>query len=115
MQRPSFESVANNYQGLLSLCAFLVILAIPFAARYILRLIPALREVQTLNTSVAEERHQRGYYTAIQKRSLAWGLVTQLTIFALIIPFTITGQPQSLWQILLDMFIILMFYDFFTT
>jgi hypothetical protein len=39
--------------------------------------------------------------------------MTQLVVFLLVIPFSVTLAPQPWWEILLDIFIILMVYDFF--
>ena len=39
--------------------------------------------------------------------------MTQLVVFLLVIPFSVTLAPQPWWEILLDTFIILMVYDFF--
>lgn len=37
----------------------------------------------------------------------------QIGIFALILPFCITMEPQAWWKYIADIFIILMVYDFF--
>ncbi|MFT5485051.1 MAG: sterol desaturase/sphingolipid hydroxylase (fatty acid hydroxylase superfamily), partial [Halieaceae bacterium] len=77
-----------------------------------LLLSPALKKTQQLNVAAAEERVTRGYYAPIQKRSRTWGLLTQLAVFFLIIPFSVTAADQPWWEMLLDIFIILMAYDF---
>jgi sterol desaturase/sphingolipid hydroxylase (fatty acid hydroxylase superfamily) len=103
----------ENYQWQLSLIALVASLAIPALATYLLVLIPTFKRTQELNHAAAADRVKRSFYMPIQKRSMFWGLTTQLAIFALIIPFVVTTEPQPWWNILLDVFVILMFYDFF--
>ena len=87
--------------------------AIPRLARHLILLVPAFRDTSALNREVAAKQVQKSFYNPIQKRSAFWGLLTQLAIFALILPFCLTTEPQPWWQVLLDIFVILMFYDFF--
>lgn len=108
-----WENFFHYYQWQLSLTALVIILAIPYAARYLLRLLPALREVQRLNTEASAQRRQRDYYVATQTRAMSWGIATQLAIFAVLLPFCLTDQPQPAWQMLLDLVVILMVYDLF--
>ena len=52
-------------------------------------------------------------FNGIQKRSRFWGLLVQAFVFFAIIPFVVISEPHTWWKVLLDVFIILMFYDFF--
>lgn len=104
---------SDNYQWMLSLYAFVAVLAIPLLVKYLVLLVPAFRQIQQLNREAAAQRVTRGDYPAIQKRSKFWGMLTQVTIFVFILPFCMTAEPQPWWQILLHVFVILMFYDFF--
>lgn len=103
----------ENYHIGASVAAFFTAMLIPLGARYVLYLIPAFKQVRDLNKEAADSRGNRLNYPAIQKRSKIWGLLTHLGIFTLIIPFSITTESQAWWQIPLDIFVILMFYDFF--
>lgn len=103
----------DHYHGWLSLCAFVALLAIPFLFKYVLMLVPTFKQTASINRARAEQQKQKSRYNAIQLRSKKWGLFTQVMIFALIIPFVITAEPQPWWNIILDVFVILMFYDFF--
>jgi sterol desaturase/sphingolipid hydroxylase (fatty acid hydroxylase superfamily) len=103
----------ENYQWQLSLYAFIAVLAIPALAQYVVTLIPAFKEVKELNGEAAAQRVGRLNYPAVQNRSKYWGLFTQIAIYALILPFCLTSEPQPWWQIPLDIFVILMVYDFF--
>ena len=104
---------SDNYQWLLSLYAFIAVLAIPALAKYLILLVPTFRKTQQLNRAAAEKQVAKSFYNPIQRRSKIWGLSTQLAIFVFILPFCITADPQPWWQIPLDVFVILMFYDFF--
>lgn len=106
-------SILDQGEWLLSLYVFLSALAIFLVGGALLTLNPALKQTQQLNVAAAEERVKRSYYPPIQKRSRSWGLLTQLGVFFLIIPFSVTAADQPWWEVLLDIFIILMVYDFF--
>lgn len=110
---PSFFS-AENYQWQLSLMALVATVAIPQLIGLVLkRVVPGCKDIARLNKEAAQERKKLSYYKPIIIRSASWGIATQLAIFAFILPFCMTAQPQPWWQMPLDIFIILMFYDFF--
>ncbi len=113
MDLPFITSVLEHGNWLLSLYVFVSALAIFIAGGYLLVLSPALKQTQKLNVEAAGERVTRSYYPPIQKRSRFWGMMTQLFVFLLVIPFSVTSGPQPWWEIFLDIFIILMVYDFF--
>ncbi len=106
-------SILEQGDWLLSLYVFAGALAVFILGRYLLLLSPALKQTQQLNVTAARERAARSYYPPIRNRSKFWGLMTQLVVFLLVIPFSVTAAPQPWWEILLDIFIILMVYDFF--
>lgn len=103
----------DQYQWLLSLYVLIGIVTFTLVARFFLLRIPAIKQTQTLNKTVAEKRNTRSYYPPIQNRSKIYGVITQLVIFILILPFCLTLESQSIWNMLLDVFVILMVYDFF--
>lgn len=111
METSVFSS--ENYQWVLSLVTLIAVLVIPACAKYLLMLVPTFKKVSETNQSRAAEQVKKPRYNAIQHRSKVWGLSTQLAIFVFIIPFVITAEPQPWWNIILDVFVILMFYDFF--
>lgn len=107
------STILAKGEWLLSLYVLAGALAVFIAGRYLLLAIPSLKATQQLNVAAAQTRVQRDSYNQIQKRSRFWGLMTQLAVFLLVIPFSVTLQPQPWWEVLLDIFIILMVYDFF--
>jgi sterol desaturase/sphingolipid hydroxylase (fatty acid hydroxylase superfamily) len=107
------NSVMQQGQWLLSLYVFAGALAVFILGKYLLLLVPALNATRQLNVAAARERVTRSYYPPIQNRSKRWGLLTQLAVFILIVPFNVTAAAQPWWKVLLDIVIILMVYDFF--
>lgn len=105
-------SPTDAYQWHLSLIAF-------FAIRILMRLsneasvlVPAFREVIRINDAVKVEKVKNPRYMEVLKRVGKWSPLNNIIFFGLFIPFCISLQPQPLWQMLLDMFMILMLYDF---
>ncbi len=113
METTFLSSILERGEWLLSFCALIAVLGIPALARYVVLLVPTFRETRRLNQEVAEQQVTKSFYNPIQNRSKFWGLLTTAFIFTFILPFCLTLEPQPIWQMLLDMFIILMFYDFF--
>ncbi len=113
MDTSLLSSILEQYHGLLSLYALAGILVIPFIGKYVMSLIPTIKEAQALNKDAAEKKMAREYYSANQKKNRLWGVLDQIVIFGLILPFCLTLDPQPWWKILLDTVVILMFYDFF--
>lgn len=104
--------IADNYQFWPT-----VYLAIAFALamgtlQLAGKLIPILRNTQVLNQTVAEKRMQRDYYRKNQANTKFWGGIAQVFTFVVILPFCITADNHPWWQVALDVFIILMVYDF---
>ena len=113
MDTSIFSSILEHYQGLLSLYAAVGIMAVTFIGKRVLLLIPAIRQTQALNKQASEERISRSFYPRVQKRVHFWGLLTDAAIFVLVLPFCLTLEAQPWWKFLLDIFVILMVYDFF--
>ncbi len=113
MDTSIFSAILEEYNLLLSLYAFAGVVAVTLAGKYLLLLVPAVRHNRKLNKEAAAQRATRSYYQPIQNRSKIWGVLTQAAIFLLILPFCLTLEAQPWWKILLNIFIILMFYDFF--
>lgn len=103
----------EGYEWLLSVYVFVGLLVIPYFARYLFRLVPVFADMGELNREAAEKQKTRKFYNEIQRRSKFWGFIAQIIVYLFIVPFFITAEAQPWWRIPLDVFIILMFYDFF--
>jgi len=113
MHTPFLEALRESYHWQLSLIAFAAIMAATFALNRGLALIPTFKAAQQLNAETLARKMQKPEYAANQKWNRKWGLVDQLVIFAVILPFCLTLEPQPWWRVLRDIVVILMFYDFF--
>lgn len=105
--------IFNHYQWPLALYAVACILGILILGRYLLNLLPGLRDTKQLNKKTAKERITRDFYVRIQNRSALWGLIFQLGYAVLLLPFFLTTEDRRWWRIGVDIFTILMVYDFF--
>lgn len=113
MDNAILATVWENYRWDLSLAAFFGIMAVEFIGKRILLLVPTFREAHELNVSTFKQKMEKPNYAANQKWNRKWGLFFTAVIFGLILPFCLTLEPVPVWNILLDIFVILMFYDFF--
>ncbi|WP_317933252.1 sterol desaturase family protein [Halioxenophilus sp. WMMB6] len=104
---------AENYQWQLSLITLVTVLLVPFLAQFIIKLVPTFKRTAKINHEAYEQRQTLSYWKPIVNRSKIWGIAAQLSIFAFILPFCMTAEAQPWWKYPLDIFIILMFYDFF--
>jgi sterol desaturase/sphingolipid hydroxylase (fatty acid hydroxylase superfamily) len=104
--------VAEHYQWQLSLYAALGILAATVVGGWLLRLVPAIAEASRINRETFRAKMEKPNYAANQKRNRKWGLIFQVAIFGLILPFCLTPTVPAWWKVLLDVFVILMVYDF---
>ncbi len=104
----------NHYNWLASLVTLAAVFAIVAAGRFVLFRVPALAEVKQSNHEENRDkfRNKRGYSGRI-KSSQTVSLITNLVFFIAVLPFIATFEMQPVWRILLDIFIILMVYDFF--
>jgi sterol desaturase/sphingolipid hydroxylase (fatty acid hydroxylase superfamily) len=106
-------SIAANYEWRLALYVVAAVLAILSLGRYLMYQVPGLRQTKRLNKTTAVQRMSRSSYVRTQLRSAVWGLLFQLVYFALVLPFIVTDAAHPWWRTLLDIFVILMVYDFF--
>jgi hypothetical protein len=113
MVSSTFETLAAGYHWQLSLYAAIGIALATFIGKRIVLLVPAFREAYRLNEDTAQVKMQKPNYAANQKWNRKWGLAYWLAIFGLILPFCLTLEAQPWWRLLLDVFVILMVYDFF--
>lgn len=82
--------------------------------KFLLLKIPAFAQTKAYNHDENRSKYKtkRNYPDRI-KSSQKVALITNLVFFIGVVPFIATFKPQPLWQALLDIFLILMVYDFF--
>lgn len=105
--------LAEHYQWQLSLYTALGIIAVILIGKQLLQLFPEVRQIQKLNKEAAARQQAKSFYPPVRRRSHLWGGLTQAAVFIFILPFCLTLESQAWWKYILDIFIILMFYDFF--
>ncbi len=103
----------DGYELGLSLIAFASIIGFQIVSRGLGKFIPVFGRAAQLNKEAYEKKMQRNNYARNQKLNRKWGLLDTLVIFLCIIPFCVTSEMPPLWKMALDVFVILMFYDFF--
>ena len=113
MNSPILAWLAANYHWQYSLYAAVGIAGVGFIGKQIALLVPEFREAHELNVADYRQKMEKPAYAANQSINRKWGLFFYAVIFAGILPFCLTMAPQPWWKMLLDMAVILMFYDFF--
>lgn len=113
MDTPFLASLLDQYQWQLSLYAAIGIFALGFVGKQLVLLVPAFKEASQLNKEAFQQKMERPNYAANQQWNRKWGGFYWLVIFGLILPFCLTLEAQPWWNMLLDIVVILMFYDFF--
>lgn len=106
-------SLLEHYQWRLSLYAGVGIFTLTFIGKQLLLLVPTIREAHQLNKDALKKKMERPAYAANQKWNRKWGFIFLAVIFGLILPFCLTLEAKPWWRMLLDIVVILLFYDFF--
>jgi sterol desaturase/sphingolipid hydroxylase (fatty acid hydroxylase superfamily) len=96
-----------------ALLAVALIAAITRIGKWLVFKHPALAEMRDINREKDKDKWALEKYPPIVKASQRVGTWCNATFFLLLLPFCITLQTQPVWKILLDIVVILMFYDFF--
>jgi len=103
----------EHYNWQLSFYAAVAIIALGFVAKNLLMVVPTFRETSRINKEAYRQKMEKPNYAANQKWNMKWGMFYWVFIFAVILPFCITIEPEPVWNMLTDIVVILMFYDFF--
>lgn len=105
--------VLQNYNIVASLLALAGIVAFTMVGKRLLFKVPALSEMRALNKAKDKPKWALEKYPPVVRGTQKVGMYLNLTFFLVLLPFCITLEAQSVWNVLLDIFVILMFYDFF--
>jgi sterol desaturase/sphingolipid hydroxylase (fatty acid hydroxylase superfamily) len=104
--------VAANYQWQLALYAGVGIGLVTLIGGQLAKLVPTFRAAARVNKATYAKKMERPNYAANQLWNRKWGIFFIALIFAGILPFCLTAEPQPLWRMALDIVVILMVYDF---
>ncbi|MEM1112467.1 MAG: sterol desaturase family protein [Pseudomonadota bacterium] len=104
-----------DYNWLAALVSVIGIIAVVAIGQKLVFSIPAIAQTRKLNNAQNKSkwRDKAQKYHHRVKYSQKFGLGFNLGFFALVLPFIVTLEAQPLWRILLDVFLVLMVYDFF--
>ena len=111
---PYLTAPLPGYEWQLSLVTLALILGVGWAFKRLLPMFsPTIRAAVAENKAVFAGKMAKPNYAANQAWNRKWGAGFMAVIFGAIMPFCVTLTAQPLWAMLLDMFVILMVYDFF--
>lgn len=102
----------QHYNIVASLLSLAIIATITIVGKKILFSVPALGNMRALNKEKDKPKWQQEKYPPVVRATQRVGMYCNITFFLLLLPFCITMAPQPIWEMLLDVFIILMVYDF---
>ena len=106
-------TLSENYNWLGSLVTLVGIVALTKVSKFFIFKVAALDKMRDINKEEDARKWKKAKYPPIVKANQKVGLATNVVFFLLILPFCVTLEIQPVWKILLDIFVILMFYDFF--
>jgi sterol desaturase/sphingolipid hydroxylase (fatty acid hydroxylase superfamily) len=102
----------EHYNLLGSALALAGIIVITIVGKRLIFSVPALGNMRQANKEQDKPKWKMEKYPPVVRATQKVGMLCNVTFFTLILPFCITFTPQPFWEVLLDIFIILMFYDF---
>ncbi|HEY6131276.1 MAG TPA: sterol desaturase family protein [Halioglobus sp.] len=105
--------VWDHYHIVYSLLALAGIAAITIVGKKLMFSVPALGERREFNKAKDKDKWAQAKYPPVVRATQKTAMYCNLTFFLLLLPFCITMSAQPVWEVLLDIFIILMVYDFF--
>jgi sterol desaturase/sphingolipid hydroxylase (fatty acid hydroxylase superfamily) len=108
-----FEALSQHYNWVASLAALAGAIVLTKLGKYLLFKVPALAQAREYNRREDNRKWAKPKYPPMVKGSQKVGLYSNLAFFALILPFCVTLDSQPWWRIPRDVFIVLVFYDFF--
>jgi sterol desaturase/sphingolipid hydroxylase (fatty acid hydroxylase superfamily) len=113
MTNPILASLMASYDWKLSLMAGIGIIAATLIGNRLMALNPTFKAAQLANQAAFDAKMAKPHYAANQQWNRKWSLAYLLAIFGVILPFCLTLETKAWWLMALDVFVILMVYDFF--
>ncbi len=104
-----------TYDWMAGLLTLVLVIAVVAIGQMIVFRIPAIARTRELNNAQNKDkwRNKAKKYHHRVKSSQKIGLVVNLIFYIGIMPFLVTLESQPLYQIVLDVFLLMMIYDFF--
>lgn len=109
------ETITHNYDWMAGLATIVLIVGIIMVAQKVVFSIPAIAKNREFNNEQNKRKWRKKgpKYQHRVKSSQKIGLGFTLAFYILVQPFIVTLEAQPIWKVMLDVFLILMIYDFF--
>ncbi|MFK8047578.1 MAG: sterol desaturase family protein [Halioglobus sp.] len=107
-----WATITENYHWLAGLLSLAGIVSISVVGKWLLFKIGPLSDMRELNRSKDKEKWALEKYPPIVRATQKVGMYCNITFFLLVLPFCVSLDPQPIWQMLVNIVIVLMFYDF---
>ena len=113
MEQSLLQSIFAHYNWQGALLALAGIVVVTRVGKFLVFRVSALQQMRALNRERDKQKWAKPKYPPVVRANQKVGLWSNVVFFGLMLPFFVTLQTQSVGTVLLDIFIILMFYDFF--
>lgn len=100
-----------DWQATLAFLAALSLVTV--VGKYFVFKVPALKEMRELNHAADREKLSRKRYRDAVKLNNRAGLATNVLFLVAVLPFCLTLEARPLWRHAVDVFAVLLVYDFF--
>lgn len=107
------EDMVASYNALAVATYFVLLIVLTKIANYLVFLVPAFQQTREMNREKDVLKIAKPDYPPVIAGSKKVGLVLNLLFLLLVAPFALTLDAQPWWRYLLDIFAIVMVYDFF--
>jgi sterol desaturase/sphingolipid hydroxylase (fatty acid hydroxylase superfamily) len=103
----------QHFNILAAMLALAAIAVITIVGKRLLFAVPVLGDMRAQNKEKDKPKWKMDKYPPVVRSTQRVGMYCNITFFFVLLPFCITLQAQPVWKVLLDIVVILMFYDFF--
>jgi sterol desaturase/sphingolipid hydroxylase (fatty acid hydroxylase superfamily) len=107
------EDIIANYNIAAVFVYFFLLLVLTKVARYLIFLVPDFRKTREINRKKDIIKVEKVDYPPVIAATKKVGLILNLIFLLVVAPFALTLDAQAWWQYPLDIFLIIMIYDFF--
>ncbi len=112
MNSEIWSTLIENYHWLAGTLSLTGIVAISVVGKWLLFKVRPLSDMRELNRSKDKEKWAQEKYPPIVRATQKVGMHCNIVFYLLVLPFCVTLDTQPIWTILLNIVVLLMFYDF---
>ncbi|MEH6589482.1 MAG: sterol desaturase family protein [Halioglobus sp.] len=106
------SDLLTHYNWQAGLTALISVILITKMGKWLIFKVPALSGMREKNRSEDKIKWVKEKYPPIVRATQKVGLYCNVFFYLLVLPFCVSLDPAPVWQVLLDIVILLMFYDF---